>query len=398
MTIAQVPQAELQMRMTRFRSKMDTSCPDWEIAVIFGKVNQYFFTGTMQDGMLIIPRNAEAILWVRRSYERAKDESLFPDIRPMESFRDAAGSVGKLPAAVYLETELVPLAMYQRFRKHFPFAEVRAVDPAVRAVRAIKSPYELDLLIKAGVLHQRSLEVDVPAMLREGMSETELCTELFAAMLAQGHHGVSRFEMFDTQVMLGQIGFGESSIYPTSFNGPGGNYGMCPASPMLGSRERRLKKGDLVFVDTGFGIEGYHSDKTMTYMFGHSLSQEVIAIHHQCVDVQDQVAAMLKPGIAPSEIYRTIMQRLSPEFLKDFMGFGSRQVKFLGHGVGLTVDEPPVIAEGFDEPLQEGMVMAVEPKKGIAGVGMVGIENTFLVTPNGGRCITGESCGLIPVY
>ena len=79
------------------------------------------------------------------------------------------------------------------------------------------------------------------------------------------------------------------------------------------------------------------------------------------------------------------------------MGFGQRRVKFLGHGIGLVVDELPVIAEGFDEPLQERMTLAVEPKKGIDEVGMVGIENTFVVTPQGGRCLTGDSRGLIPV-
>ena len=79
------------------------------------------------------------------------------------------------------------------------------------------------------------------------------------------------------------------------------------------------------------------------------------------------------------------------------MGYGKRQVKFLGHGIGLTVDEYPVLAKGFKEPLKENMVFAVEPKKGIEGIGMVGIENTFVVTPEGGRCITGSSPGLILV-
>jgi Xaa-Pro dipeptidase len=80
------------------------------------------------------------------------------------------------------------------------------------------------------------------------------------------------------------------------------------------------------------------------------------------------------------------------------MGYGTRKAQFLGHGVGLLVDEIPVIARGFDEPLQEGMTIALEPKKGVKGVGMVGIENTFVVTPGGGRSITGRSPGLIPVW
>jgi Xaa-Pro aminopeptidase len=107
---------------------------------------------------------------------------------------------------------------------------------------------------------------------------------------------------------------------------------------------------------------------------------------------------MLKPGVIPSEIYRTIMAGLDPEFQKNFMGFGDRRVKFLGHGIGLWIDETPVIAEGYNEPLEEGMVLALEPKKGIKDVGLVGIENTFVVTPQGGRSLTGKSKGLIEVY
>ena len=117
----------------------------------------------------------------------------------------------------------------------------------------------------------------------------------------------------------------------------------------------------------------------------------------QCVKIQNQTAAMLRPGAIPSEMYQTIMESLSPAFLENFMGFGNRRVNFLGHGVGLIIDELPVIARGFDEPLTEGMVFALEPKKGIPGVGMVGIENTFIVTPAGGRCITGTHPGLMPV-
>src|SRR5690606_32883564 len=97
-------------------------------------------------------------------------------------------------------------------------------------------------------------------------------------------------------------------------------------------------------------------------------------------------------------IYETVMKDIDESSLPNFMGFGNRRVKFLGHGIGLHVDELPVLAKGFDEPLQEGMVFAVEPKAGVEGVGMVGIENTFIVTPEGGRCITGSHPGLMEVY
>jgi len=396
--IRKVPLTELKSRMRCLREMMDISNPDWEIAVIFSKINLYYFTGTMQDGMLIIPKNEEATFWVRRSYERALDESLFPSIEPMNSFRDAAKSVNRLPEAVYLETEVVPLALYQRFQKYFPFKNFKSADAEICSVRAVKSEYELSLLREAGKIHQHVLEDLIPGMLREGMSEADLSTELFSVLVEEGHHGACRFGMFDTEMILGNVCFGESSIYPTYFNGPGGKFGLSPAAPVLGSRDRKLRKGDLVFVDVGCGVDGYHTDKTTTYMFGSSLPQYAIDIHNKCVDIQNEAASMLKPGIAPSDIYNTIMNGLDDEFLQNFMGFGNRKVKFLGHGVGLLIDETPVIAEGFDEPLQEGMVFALEPKKGIENIGMVGIENTFIVTAEGGECITGDNPGLIPVY
>jgi Xaa-Pro aminopeptidase len=136
----------------------------------------------------------------------------------------------------------------------------------------------------------------------------------------------------------------------------------------------------------------------MTYMFGKKQPQEVMDMHYRCVDIQNDIASMLRPGEIPSVIYQTIMDGLDEDFKRNFMGYKERCVKFLGHGIGLLIDEMPVIAKGFDDPLVENMTLAVEPKKGIKDVGMVGIENTFIVTPHGGECITGDNTGLIPVY
>jgi len=393
-----VPSSELHERINRLRTLMDKTNPEWELIAIIGKINQYYFTGTMQDGMLLIPCDDEAVYWVHRSLERALDESRFPNIRHMNSYRDIAKETGKLSSTVYLEKELVPLGLLERLKKYLPFDNIMGVDMDLSKIRAVKSAYELSLMEQAGEIHRRVLEERAPKFLREGMSEVEFVSELNSVLIEEGHQGVVRFGMFDTEIVTGQIGFGESSIYPTYFNGPGGNYGMSPAVPVLGSRSRKLNKGDLVFVDIGCGVDGYHTDKTMTYMYGGSIPEKAIEAHERCVEVQNEMAKMLKPGVVPSEIYESIMSSLEPEFLENFMGFKDRKVKFLGHGIGLQIDEMPVIAKGFDCPMQEGMVFALEPKKGIENVGMVGIENTFVVTPGGGRCITGEHTGLMPVY
>lgn len=395
--IKKVPKSELEQRLNRFRTIMGRNEPEWELALIIGKINQYYFTGTMQEGLLFIPRTGEPVFYVRRSYERAADESLFANIRPMESYRDAAAAIGKLPGTVYLEAELVPLAMYERMNRHFGFEAFKSLDRYMSGVRSVKSPYELNLIKKSAEIHRKVLEERMPALLKEGMSELELTKALYSTLLEEGYQGVSRFSMFDTEILMGHVAFGESSLYPTYFNGPGGNYGLSPAVPFMGSRERRLSDGDLIFIDTGCGYEGYHSDKTMTYVFGKSLPQYAAACHQKCVDMQNRIAELLRPGELPSNIYNTIMGSLEEDFLKNFMGYGNRRVKFLGHGIGLQVDELPVLARGFDEPIREGMVFAVEPKYGVEGVGMVGIENTFIVTADGGICITGSHPGLMHV-
>ena len=392
-----VPGSELAGRMTRFRSLMDSANPDWEIAIILSRVNLFYFTGTMQDSMLLIPRDGEAVLWIRRSYERAMDESEFPQIRQMKSYRDAAAEMKRMPPAVYLETGQVTLATYQRLQKYFPFREFRPVDSIVLKVRSVKSAYEIGLMEQSGRIHRYVLEDLAPGLLREGINEAEFSGDLYAVMMREGHHGVVRFGMSEAEIVLGLIGFGDNSIYPTFLDSPGGNAGMSPAVPLFGSRERELARGDLVFVDIGCGFHGYHTDKTMTYMYGTSIPDEAIAIHHQCVEIQDRVADLLRPGAIPSQIYETEMAGLEPSFLENFMGYGDRQVQFLGHGIGLEIAENPVIAKGFDEPLEEGMVIALEPKKGIKGVGMVGIENTYVVTRHGGRSITGKHPGLMLV-
>jgi len=392
-----VPAAELTSRMDRFRERMDTARPGWELAAITGKVPLYYFTGTMQDGLLVIPQGGEAVFWVRHSHERAVDESEFPAIRKMRSYRDIAAEMKTFPSTIYLETELVSFAQLQRMQKHLRFKDVQAVDDQVGAVRAVKSPYELALMERAGKIHRHVLEDLAPEMLTEGMDEVTLTCELYSVMVKEGHQGLIRFGGFN-EMLLGQIGFGTSSLCPTCTDTPGGVAGLHPSVPQMGSRTRYLQKGDLVVIDIGCGYNGYQTDKTLSYMFGRPIPDAAIREHERCVEIQDELASMLKPGAIPSEIYRTVMAGLEQAFLTNFMGYGERQVKFLGHGIGLWIDEWPVIAEGFDEPLQEGMVFALEPKKGIRDVGLVGIENTFVVTPQGGKSLTGKSKGLVPVF
>lgn len=387
--IKKVPENELLGRMKRFTAEMDRLYPDWEICAFVGGISMYYLTGTICDGILMIKRGDSATLWVRRSVERAVLESNFNDIRKMTSFREVAENIGELPDTLYLDMSQATLEWYGIFSKYLKFEKTLPIDSVMLKTRAVKSSYEIEIIKNAGNIINRLLCDEVPAFFHAGISEAELGTEIYSLFIKNGYHGVSRFSMRNTDVVLGHIGFGESSLYPSIFNGASGTPGLCPAVPVLGSREITLKEGDLVYIDVGFGLEGYNVDKTLVYSYKKGQPEYVNDIHEHCLELERKAASMMRAGVKPSDIYNDVTGAVNPELRSRFMGTEGRNVPFLGHGVGLYVDEYPVITKKFGEPLEAGMTIAIEPKIGIESVGMVGSENTYLITEKGAESLTG---------
>jgi Xaa-Pro dipeptidase len=379
----------LEDRISRLFAALRVSGKSFDTAIIISRVNQYYYTGTMQDGVLILRRDGTTAYFVRKSFDRAMLESPLSVLYRIATYKDILAYLPQDLGSTFFETETVPVATLERLKKYFVFGELHPLDRILTSVRSIKTDYELEIIAESGKQHCHILQEVVPQLLREGMSEMDFAADLYCSMLKLGHHGVSRFSMFQMEMIIGQIGFGESSIYPTNFDGPGGMRGLSPAVPILGSRDRSLTKGDIVFADVGYGIMGYHSDKTQVYSFGKQPEPHVTATHNACRNVLDKAAGLLQIGSLPTDIYQESMRDLPPELSQHFMGYGQDAVKFLGHGVGLYIDEMPVIAAGSKTPLAENMVIALEPKCGIEGIGMVGVEETFVVKRSGAVCVTG---------
>jgi len=390
-----VPGEELSARLARFKANLSAAHKGWELCAITGYVSLFYFTGTLCDGLMLLRRNGESTLWVRKSYERALLESAFTDIRPMKSFRDVADSAGKLPKTIYLDTACATLEWYGMLTKYLPFSHVLPVDKIILQTRAVKSEYELERMRTAGATVDRLLRDEFPAMLREGISEAELGSDLLSLYMKNGYQGINRFSMRSGEMLLGHVAFGESALYPSVFDGASGVAGLCPAVPVLGSNNRRLREGDLIFVDTCFGYDGYQVDKTIVFSYKQEQPAHVVAAHRHCLGLERQAVAILRPGSVPSDIYIEVAGSVDLEHRDSFMGISGRQVKFIGHSTGLYSDETPVIAKGFDAPLEAGMTIAIEPKIGIEGVGMVGVENTYLITEDGAVCITGSSSDIV---
>lgn len=391
--------ATLSRRLRQLQNTLENDPHGFGLAMIVNRLNQYYYTGTMQDGILLLRRGADPIYGVRKSAARARAECPLDIIRPITSYRDLISGLGTLPQTrqetTWVETETMPLVMLERLRRYLPVGPIRALETHINRQRAVKDAGEQALMRECGRRHRQLLEEIAPSLLREGISEAELMAELYRVMIRIGYQGVTRFAMFQIEMLVGQIAFGENSLYPSSFNGAGGMRGMHPAVPLIGSRERRLTRGDLIYLDVAFGYAGYHTDKTQIYVFGGPPPDEVEAVWLACRDLLDQARNRLKPGITPAEIYRLALAD-RPRILRDsFMGYGDELVPFLGHGIGLNVDEWPPLAEGFNEPLCPGMALAIEPKRGLPGVCMVGVEETYLMHEDRIECLTGGASSII---
>lgn len=400
MKIPKPASSEFSDRIARLRKRLDVECPEWQAAIVTRKMSIYYLTGTLVSGSLWIPREEKETLFVRRGFGQAK---LVADceVQSIRGFGDMIETIGPTPDRLWLEKDGMTLSTFERFNHHFHVGQVEPLDGHLMAIRAVKSPYEIECLCRAGAIHAEVLEEVVPKLLVEGISEAQLATLVFKEMLDRGGQGLVRLNMFETDVFFGYVCFGTSALMSNDFDGPGGVCGLGPTVRCMGSHERKLVRGDLIFIDCACAFEGYHTDKTSVYLFGQPtdsvLKQQIRAAHDQCTSVQIDLANHLQPGVRPSELYESIMKNLDAEFRQNFMGYADQQVRFLGHGVGLHIDEPPAIARGFDEPLAENMVLALEPKYAIENVGMVGTENTYLVTPVGGQNLTGNRLDLIEV-
>ena len=177
-----------------------------------------------------------------------------------------------------------------------------------------------------------------------------------------------------------------------------GFWGPHPAVPCMGSPRRIWERNTLLATDLSFSFEGYHADRTQMYWCGGPIPDSIADPQKVCGDILLAVQEKLRPGAKPAELWQLSCAMAEKAGYADlFMGSGPDRVKFLGHGVGLTLDGFPAFARGFEEPLQEGMCVAIEPKIAIPGVGMAGVEHTFEVTAQGGKSLTGTETRIIIV-
>ncbi|MFN2343580.1 MAG: M24 family metallopeptidase [Desulfonatronovibrio sp.] len=305
----------------------------------------------------------------------------------------------KIPDRIGVEKVGINWALADSLQRRIESASFESVDQAIARTRMIKSQWEADKMITCGQRHHEALFGILPELIHPGMTEREISMKIWECFFDLGHQGMMRMQNFGEEIFLGHVAAGDSANYPSVFNGPVGLRGEHPAITQMGYAGKVWQKDEPLVVDCGFSLEGYQTDKTQVYFPEEwDVPDEVKKAHDLCIDIQAVAARSLIPGANPGDLYEKALDMAEKAgFAEGFMGLGGNKVPFLGHGIGLAVDEYPPLAKGFKDPLQENMFLALEPKIGIPGLGMVGVENTFRVTPQGGVCITGDDFNAVRV-
>ena len=383
------PASELQVRTGKLQQLMQQDGLD--AILLIQNADLFYFTGTVQQGMLYVPASGEPLYMVRKDFGRARMESGLKEIIPFRSPKDIGGVLDSCsyprPKRAGMELDVVPVELYQRFAKAFEGCEMVGATHLIRTVRAVKSDYEIAIMKDAALqvdrVYQRTKEV-----LRAGMSDLELAAELEFCARKQGHQGVIRMRGFNNELFYAQIFSGADSAVPAFLDTPLGGLGLTPAVGQSASY-KTIRRGEPVIIDFAGAFDGYLVDQTRVFSIG-PLPEKLMRAYEDMLRVQDKMMLTARPGVPWGEVYEQC-HRYACElgYAEVCMGNPGAQVSFIGHGVGTEIDEYPFIARGFtDQLLEENMTFAFEPKAVFAGLGAVGIENTFRLAADGPKRIT----------
>ena len=370
-----VPAEEIRGRIEKFQKKIKEKGTD--AAIVAQNVDLYYFTGSCQRGYLIVPAQGEPLYLVSKSYERALKESPLSNIRHLQSSRALPQILKETVPGfkkIGLELDVLPAFLYLRFQEMFSPAEIVDISTEIKDLRLIKSPYEIEI-IRQGAEISRQMFAAVPRFLKEGKKEIEFAAEVECFMRKRGHQGAIHVRQFNQEVFYGHIMSGENLTRPSFFDSPTGGPGLSPAFPQ-GPGWKVISRDEVVIVDYVTAYLGYCVDCTRFYSLGDipSLLQEA---HQVALVIQEEIIKTAKPGAICSDIYKQACQMAEKLGFKDyFMGHGADQAKFIGHGVGLELDEMPVLANRQNYPLQEVVLLGTQM---LSRRGVAGWENTILL-------------------
>jgi len=377
---------ELASRLGRLQEALGTAGLDG--ALILQRADLVYYTDSVFQGALAVPAQGEAALFVWRGLGLVSPHGpAAPRPLPRQHELPAAllaAGFGRWKRVGY-EEDVLPVAWWKRIGlAAWPDAEWVDVSTPIREHRSVKSAAELERVRQSGAVLSGGFEA-LRGLIREGMPEYEVQAELDLQLRRRGDQAGGRTRGFTAEAR-GVVACGPSASADTAFDGPLGQPGRYPQTP-FGAGAGRIARHLPVIVDNVAGANGYLTDMTRTFCLG-ELPARFAEAHRFCVTVLRELTRRLVPGAIPEELYGWAVQEAEAAGYADgFMNRGANKVRFLGHGIGLELDELPILAKRFTRPLEAGMVIAVEPKI-IFPDGSVGVEDTLVVREGGAEVVT----------
>ncbi|HEY3308465.1 MAG TPA: Xaa-Pro peptidase family protein [Desulfuromonadaceae bacterium] len=390
------PATELEYRCSKLQKQMTEQGLD--AVIIVQNADLFYFTGTVQSGNLYVPAKGQPLYMVRKEASRARMESGLKEVMPFGSMKDIPAILSKYsypePKRIGLELDVLPVNFFERYRKVYPNAEYLDATPLIRKVRMIKSHYEIHLMKDAADqvdrVYQRAKEV-----IRVGATDLEIAAELEFTARKDGHQGLVRMRGFNSELFYAQIISGTDSAVPAYVDTPLGGLGLNPSFGQSAGL-KRIEPNEPIIVDFAGCVDGYLTDQTRIFAIG-GISNRLAKAYEDMLRVQQRMKEIAVPGISWGAVYDDCLAlAIKLGYADSFMGAKGSQVSFIGHGLGIEIDEYPFLARGFkDMNLEEGMVFAFEPKVVFPGEGAIGIENTFYLSTEGLKQLTHSNEELI---
>ncbi|MGO9614268.1 MAG: M24 family metallopeptidase [Dissulfurispiraceae bacterium] len=369
-----VPQTEIQQRLQNLQGRLGEAGIDGALFVF--PVDVYYFSGSRQNAALWVPAERAPTLLVKKSYLRAVKESGVEDVRHFTSSKELAAFFGKDVRKIGLTLDVLPVQHYWLYAGLGRGWEIVDISSLNRELRSVKSPWELDRMRISG---RKVCDVfaQIPGVLRPGMREIDLAAEFEYRLRKSGSEGRVRIRAFNQEI-IGLVAAGENAAIPGCFDGAITGKGLSSAAPYGPSRDP-IRDGVPIVIDYAGIFEGYIVDMTRVFAFG-DIDAELKRAFDVSLRIQAWLTENLRPGRICAELFEGATRIAEAEGLGDkFMGYPGEQAKFVGHGVGLELDEFPVLAKKVNSPLLSGQTLAIEPKFVFPGKGAIGIENTCAV-------------------
>ena len=371
---------DLPIRIQKIQSRLAEVSA--EACLLSTTVNLLYVAGHVINGFCYIPAEGDAWFFIRRP--AGLEGNTLRYIRKQEDIPGLLQAEGiQLPSTLMVESGEMSHLDWLRIQACFPNATLLDGTADLRNVRSIKTDYECSLIRTSAEAHVRAYR-RIPDIFRPGMTDLDFSIEIERLMRLEGNKGLFR-TFGDMEAFFGSVLTGDNAATASPYDFALGGAGD-PTNP-IGANGSLLREGQSVMVDMSGNFTGYLDDITRTFSVGR-LPDKAYKAHQVAIEIEQRVQDAMKPGAVCQELYELGLGIAQKAGLDDcFMGT-TQQAKFIGHGVGLVINEPPVLAVRSREILQTNMVLAVEPKFVIDGVGAVGLEDTYIVTENGGEWLS----------